>query len=272
MTRYRRFRKRLEAKNPLNSNVPVVSKESVHFSIVSSAAWAPGVETNDAWRAWAKDEYMITRGKDPSVKNMTPMLRRRAGFAAKMALEVAYQCLGNRTGVPLVFSSRHGEAARSADLLLELAGGAPLSPTSFGLSVHNAPAGLFSIARVDHANSTAVAAGRSSVESAVIEACGLLAEGEPERAAGRVRLPVARRYTPIFRIASNSPMLGLGSCNRRRDDFYSLHWSAGEDTAISQTTSVYRPGWKSCAFICAVTLFCSAGATSAAGNGRIMLR
>jgi hypothetical protein len=108
------------------------------------------------------------------------MLRRRAGFLGKMALEVAYQCLGEQIDVPTVFCSRHGEAVRSVDLLLDLAKGEPLSPTSFGLSVHNATGGLFSIARQDHANATALAAGKSSVEHAVIEACGLLAEGEPK--------------------------------------------------------------------------------------------
>jgi hypothetical protein len=61
----------------------------------------------------------------------------------------------------------------------DLAGNVALSPTSFGLSVHNAAAGLFSIARGDHANHVALAAGPSSVEHAVIEACGLLADGAP---------------------------------------------------------------------------------------------
>jgi hypothetical protein len=111
---------------------------------------------------------------------MAPMLRRRAGSLNKMALEVAYECLGNRTNVPMVFCSRHGESARSVNLVSDLANGIPLSPTSFALSVHNATAGLFSMARLDHAASTALAAGRSSVEYAVIESCAMLAEGEPE--------------------------------------------------------------------------------------------
>lgn len=62
---------------------------------------------------------------------------------------------------------------------MDLAKEMPLSPTSFGLSVHNATGGLFSIARGDRATHIALAAGKSSVEHAVIEACGLLAEGEP---------------------------------------------------------------------------------------------
>jgi hypothetical protein len=96
-----------------------------------------------------------------------------------MALEVAYGCLGQETGVPTVFCSRHGEVARAVDLLTDLARGEPLSPTAFGLAVHNASAGLFSIARADRANHVALAAGPATLEHAVIEACGLLADGAP---------------------------------------------------------------------------------------------
>lgn len=156
-----------------------MSFQGVHFSIATHAAWAPGIETAEAWRAWAHSNFVITGDGEPSVRAMPPMLRRRAGFLGKMALEVAYQCLGDRTNVPTIFCSRHGEVSRSVDLLTDLANGVPLSPTSFGLSVHNATGGLFSIARKDQASNIALAAGKSSVEHAVIEACSLLADGEP---------------------------------------------------------------------------------------------
>lgn len=158
------------------------------------------------------------------------MLRRRAGFAAKMALEVAYACLGDRTDVPSVFSSRHGEASRSADLLLELAAGAPLSPTSFGLSVHNATAGLFSIARADHANSAAVAAGKSTVESAVIEACGLLADGEPDVLLVVYDCPLPEVYAG-FQDCVEQPYAWAWLMRAAQGDGYSLGWSAGEEIA-----------------------------------------
>jgi hypothetical protein len=156
-----------------------MSSGEVRFSIATEAAWAPGVETPAAWTQWADDNAAIGGGAEPAVKAMPPMLRRRAGFLGKMALEVAYQCLGARQAIPMVFCSRHGEVARSVELLSDLAQGAPLSPTSFGLSVHNASAGLFTIARGDQTNSLALAGGHSTVEHAVIEACGLLADGEP---------------------------------------------------------------------------------------------
>jgi len=152
----------------------------VRFSVAAHAAWAPGIDSTEAWSAWADAPYTFTAENEPAVRDMPAMLRRRAGFLGKMALEVAYRCLGARTGVPTVFCSRHGEVTRSVELLTDLSQQNALSPTNFGLAVHNASAGLFSIARADKANHIALAAGQSSIEHAVIEACSLLADGEPE--------------------------------------------------------------------------------------------
>ena len=77
----------------------------------------------------------------------------------------------------MVFCSRHGDVARALELLANVMDNTPLSPTNFGLAVHNATAGLFSIARQDQANQCALAAGQSTIEHGVIEACSLLADG-----------------------------------------------------------------------------------------------
>lgn len=151
----------------------------VSFSIANSAAWAPGVGAAAAWQAWAAQPFPLAAGADPALAAMPAMLRRRAGFQGKMALEVAYQCLEGRRDVPVVFCSRHGDVLRAVQLLGDLVQQSPLSPTAFGMAVHNASAGLFSIARSDRANHLAVAAGAASIEHAVIEACGLLADGAP---------------------------------------------------------------------------------------------
>lgn len=153
--------------------------DGLSFSIAAHAAWAPGIETPEAWSAWAREPFAIRGDDEAAVRQMPALLRRRAGALGKMALEVAYQCLDGRKDVPAVFCSRHGEVARAFDLLNDLANGVALSPTAFGLAVHNASAGLFSIARTDQANHLALAAGASTVEHAVIEACGLLADGAP---------------------------------------------------------------------------------------------
>jgi len=76
-----------------------------------------------------------------------------------------------------VFCSRHGDVARALALLNNVVDGEPMSPTNFGLAVHNANAGLFSIARQDQASHIALAGGSNTVEHGVIEACSLLADG-----------------------------------------------------------------------------------------------
>lgn len=154
-------------------------KNCINFSVASFAAWAPGIETEAAWQAWANNELTITRDKVPAVKLMPAMLRRRLSTAGKMALEVAYRCLDDQASIPIIFCSRHGECERSVELLTDLAQNVQLSPTAFSLSVHNAAAGLFSIARQEHANNIAIAASHSTIEHAVIEACGLIADGVP---------------------------------------------------------------------------------------------
>lgn len=153
--------------------------DGVTFSIARHTYWAPGLTTLAAWTQWAQAPVAapIILGEEPGVKAMPPMLRRRAGFFGKMALEVAYECLDGRTDVPVVFCSRHGEVARAVELLSDLARGEPLSPTAFSMSVHNAHVGLLTIARKDRANHIALAAGGATIEHAVIEACGLLADG-----------------------------------------------------------------------------------------------
>ncbi|MDR0588598.1 MAG: beta-ketoacyl synthase chain length factor [Burkholderiales bacterium] len=153
----------------------------ISFSIVGFSAWAPGLKTPQDWAAWAAHPVFPRVDAEPAVGSMPPMMRRRADFHAKMALEVAYQCLPDaHTDIPTVFCSRIGEVARSVDMLKTLTDTHTVSPTSFSLSVHNAVAGLFSIARKARAASTSLAARNTMIENALIEAVGLLHDGAPK--------------------------------------------------------------------------------------------
>ncbi|MGZ5818688.1 MAG: beta-ketoacyl synthase chain length factor [Burkholderiaceae bacterium] len=201
--------------------------QGVHFSIASQAAWAPGIETREAWQAWAHSNFVASGDTEPGVRRMPPMLRRRAGFLGKMALEVAYECLGERPAVPTIFCSRHGEVSRSVELLTDLANGIPLSPTSFGLSVHNAMGGLFSIARKDQASNIALAAGKSSVEHAVIEACGLLADGEPSVLLVVYDCPLPAIYTD-FADENEQPHAWAWLMEAPSENVVSLTWSSAQ--------------------------------------------
>lgn len=210
----------------------------VTFSIVKHALWAPGLTTPEAWTQWARAPHRIVVGEEPGVKAMPAMLRRRAGFLGKMALEVAYQCLDGRGegggDIPTVFCSRHGEVARALELLSDLARGEALSPTAFSMSVHNATAGLLTIARADRANHIALAAGAATIEHAVIEACGLLADGASAvlLVASDCQLP--ELFLP-FQDCDEQPhaWAWLMTSADGADDPIALRWSASDQTPSS---------------------------------------
>ena len=125
-----------------------------------------------AWRA-GEDEAA------PPVGFIEPQLRRRLSLLDRIALHVAHACVQHGEAVRLVFASRHGELARSAELLAQLAAAEMPSPMAFSLSVLNAAPGLYGIARKDRTASTAVSAGAATFPMALIEAAAQ-ASAEPD--------------------------------------------------------------------------------------------
>lgn len=214
--------------------------DGVSFSIVRHAAWAPGLATPQAWAQWARAPFPIMNGAEPAVSSMPSMLRRRAGLLGKMALEVAYQCLDGRLDVPTVFCSRHGEVGRALALLTDLVRGDPLSPTAFGMAVHNASAGLLSIARADRAQHVALAAGASTVEHAVIEACGLLADGAPLVLLISCDCPLPDLFAD-FDDCGEQPYAWAWLMTAANADSMTLHWSA-EPAAACPAPAAMPPG------------------------------
>jgi hypothetical protein len=153
---------------------------NLEFSIGAWAAFGPGLVSPDLWQAWATEPFLPAGDAQPELKEMPAMARRRLGPLGRTALQVAFQTHGEALGVPVVLGSRYGDSTRSLELLAELAGNQPLSPTAFGLSVHNAIGALYSITRGDHANYVSVAAGRDHAAAALVEAAGLLGQGAAE--------------------------------------------------------------------------------------------
>ena len=112
------------------------------------------------------------RGQEgaPAVGFIEPQLRRRLSLLDRIALHVAHACVKDGEAARVVFASRHGELARSAELLAQLASSEMPSPMAFSLSVLNAAPGLYGIARKDRSASTAVSAGVETFPMALIEA------------------------------------------------------------------------------------------------------
>ncbi len=105
------------------------------------------------------------------------MQRRRLSPMARAVFECAWPVAQGQPPMPLVYASRHGETTRNFGLLQSLAAGEPLPPTAFGLSVHNALAGQWSIIRRETTESIALSAEDDGLEHAFLEAGLLLADG-----------------------------------------------------------------------------------------------
>ncbi|RZJ61388.1 MAG: hypothetical protein EON49_05595 [Acidovorax sp.] len=112
------------------------------------------------------------------------MRRRRLGHMARMAVHVADSVLplAQRADIPVVWASRYGDADKALALLRSQALDEPLSPTAFGLSVHNAVGAQHSILREMHANAVCVASSHCVPEAGIVEAVGLL-QDEPANSA-----------------------------------------------------------------------------------------
>lgn len=114
---------------------------------------------------------------DPSIPKS---LQRRLSPLAKIVFQTIAPCIDIGEQIPAVFCSSHGEIVRSLSMLQTMKIGEELSPTAFSLSVHNAIAGLFSIAFDNRQEITTLAPGQDGIASGFIEALGLLQEKHSE--------------------------------------------------------------------------------------------
>lgn len=130
-------------------------------------------------------EQAIENGEDeinwPKLAFVPPMQRRRLSPFAKMALLVANNSVNSTNKeLPIVFSSRHGDLPKTSTLLADLADENALSPTAFGLSVHNAIPSLFSIFTNNKQAINAISAGQDSFMMGLIDVYSRLKSGLAE--------------------------------------------------------------------------------------------
>ena len=147
----------------------------IDFYIERWRAWAPGIDTDEAWQQWANAPWSPNdQNEQPACAFVPAMQRRRLSRLARITLDTAWPLCGDDEQLPFVFASRHGETTRTFALLSEIAAEQPLSPTQFGLSVHNAIAGQWSILRGQRGESAAIAGEADTFEHAMLEAAALL--------------------------------------------------------------------------------------------------
>jgi len=139
------------------------------FIVCNWSAWCPDLDISDD-RLIAADNIVV-----PAC--VPKMLQRRLSPLARAVFAVADVCIPTGETLPVVFSSAHGELGKSLMMLQAIQAGEELSPTAFSLSVHNAIAGLFSIAYRNHQEITVIASGQEGIVPAFIDALGILHEG-----------------------------------------------------------------------------------------------
>ena len=158
---------------------------SFAFVIESWAACAPGVDTPQRWSQWAAAPWLPEGEPQVALAAVAPMQRRRFAPLGRLAAQAALDLAGTAAVAPdadlednpTVYASRYGETGRCLELLADQARGDALSPTAFGLSVHNAIGAMIALTRGDRRNSSAIAAGRATAAAGVTEAIGLLEDG-----------------------------------------------------------------------------------------------
>jgi hypothetical protein len=145
------------------------------------ALLGPGLADWPAARAVLAGEspYRAAPTVVPAPALLPPNERRRSGTAVKIALTVgaaALEACGREAaGIATVFASSSADGDTCHAICESLAGSERLiSPTRFHNSVHNAPAGYWSIATRSMAPSTSVCGYDASFGAGLLEACALV--------------------------------------------------------------------------------------------------
>jgi len=150
----------------------------MHFGIAAVGLCAPGIPDWQAGQSLLQgDEPYDPASPMPVLKpGLLPANeRRRITPHIKLALQVAQEAIdtwqGGSENLSTVFSSSDADLEVVDKILTSLnLPGSPVSPTHFHNSVHNAPAGYWSIATGSHAPSTSLSAYEASFAAGLLEA------------------------------------------------------------------------------------------------------
>lgn len=150
-------------------------RADVSVSVRGVGLWMPGFPDAASWLA---QRPIAGADAPPAPGNQ----RRRASLLVNMVAEVAAQA-SRQAGVDLsrlqiVVGSAFGELATLVAMLDERERDGVLSPLRFQNSVHNAAAGLLSIAHANKAPAMSLAAGNDTAAMVLLEAFTLLAQGQ----------------------------------------------------------------------------------------------
>lgn len=236
---------------------------AVRVAVKRWNAWLPGIQGEAACAQWAAGDRAPVVSAQADVTLVPAMLRRRLGPVGKPVAAVAWDMIEPGDHQSLVFASRHGDQAKTLQLLSEIGCQSPLSPAAFSMSVHNATAGLLSIAKKATGPHTALSADARLLSAAIIEAYGQLVAGVRSVVCVIYDLPLPSDYNyheiqdfPFavaleLTLAQGKP-LSLAACPAANDGLrepeviaWLRWWSAGAESALKLQDDAGEWQWQS---------------------------
>ncbi len=153
--------------------------------VESAGIVGPGLPGWEGSRAVLAGESAYPGGELvlPKLDLLPPVERRRTGALVKLSLAAGQDALAQSraesVNLPTVFAASGGDGDVINEICATLAGAdRQVSPTRFHNSVHNAPAGYWSIATGSRAPSTSLSAFDWSFAAGLVEAAGQIACGQ----------------------------------------------------------------------------------------------
>jgi hypothetical protein len=140
------------------------------------SAWAPGVETGEAWQEWAAGSRLIEKSAEkPDISFTSPLFRRRLSQISRMTVRVIHDLLeasqpSAGSDMKVCFLSFRGEVNQQYKINKQLIEEGEILPAAFSLSTFNVPPALASIALGLHAGYTALYPANDSFETGLITA------------------------------------------------------------------------------------------------------
>ena len=142
--------------------MPLVFYKKIAFSSMNNTLYI------DKFIFWTESEAE----KLPDVSFIPAMLRRRMSAVEKIAIALAQKIAPEHNDYRIVFASRFGEWEQTIKLIRQFYQDKEMSPAGFSNSVHNAAMGHLSLITHNTNSYTSIAAGKNTIENALLDALG----------------------------------------------------------------------------------------------------
>lgn len=210
----------------------------MEIHIEKCSAWCGNLRTSHDWQQWALGNIEYKDEDDlPALKEIPAMQRRRLSKFAKLTMQCVLDVVSDeQSDLPCVFSSRHGDLHKTSKLIEDVAQKSDLSPTHFGLSVHNAVAGLYSIFSNNKQPMTATSAGEDSLLMALVDGYAKLESQQLDKMlVVYTDEVVPEKYSPYVSAAEKTMSVALILTRQKSEQSFTLGFTSQKSTTNPAT-------------------------------------